>query len=355
MDVRKYSNLAGEIPIAYDLASHHALGGGSYAFQADYPSYLKTLLPSGSKRTEVNIIIQPNSSPHVGTLCSLGLAFIVARRLQDLDMETIVRCDLWDQAKGEEHEIEGIKYQRSLRDTGRLQQYLPEYIHILELLAKEYAIKYYVRFEKEFLQQPGISGVLQEIIKNRVEIGNYLMPSTGVLAFRAPCPTCGLVDKYGVNNIYSEQCTSISFKCPHHGRFVHSTETDAHRIQFNCQLFNLRSAAGFWQEQLLWRFLSKPAIIVYTPLISDWSGYKVSKSLYLQKTAYDYLRQAGQEYLLSYHVLRQEGRDLNLLWQEIERWVDEPYRLFRGYSLHYLHLLFEGYKLHLGIIHERKH
>lgn len=373
MDVRKYSNLAGEVPIAYDLTSHHALGGGSYAFQSDYPSYLKTLLISGSKKTEVNIIIQPNSSPHVGTLCSLGLAFVIARRLQDLDMETTVRCDLWDQAKGEEHEIEGIKYQRSLRDTGRLQQYLPEYIHILDLLAKEYAIKYYVRFEKEFLQQPGISGVLQEIIKSRVELGKYLMPSTGVLALRAPCPTCGLVDKYGVNNIYSEQCTSISFKCPNHGRFVYSTETDAHRIQFNCQLFNLvmglfyeqadygwieicgSDYAGFWQEQLLWRFLSKPVIIVYTPLISDWSGYKVSKSLYLQKTAYDYLRQAGQEYLLSYHVLRREGRDLNPLWQEIERWVDEPYRLFQGYSLHYLHLLFEGYKLHLGIIHETKH
>jgi hypothetical protein len=259
-----------------------------------------------------------------------------------------------------------------LRDTGRLQQYLPDYIHILELLAKQYAIKYYVRFEKEFLQQPGISGVLQEIIKNRAVLGKHLMPSTGIPALRAACPTCGLVDKYGVNDIYSENCTSISFECPHHGQFVHTTEKDAHRIQFNCQLFNLvlglsyeqvdygwieicgSNYAGLWQEQLLWRFLSKPAIIVYTPLISDWSGSKVSKSLYLQKTAYDYLRQAGQEYLLSYNVLRQEGRDLNLLWQEIERWVDEPYRLFRSYSLHYLHLLFEGYKLHLGIIHESK-
>jgi hypothetical protein len=92
--------------------------------------------------------------------------------------------------------------------------------------------------------------------------------------------------------------------------------------------------AGFWQEQLLWRFLSKPAIVVYTPLISDWSGSKVSKSLYLQSTAYDYLRQAGLEYLLSYDILRLEGRNLNVLWREIEKWVDEPYRLFRGYGLH---------------------
>jgi hypothetical protein len=102
MDVQEHLKSTSEAPVAYDLASHHALGRGSYVFEADYSSYLMSLLPPGSKRTEVNIVIQPNSSPHIGTLCSLGLAFIVACRLQDLGMETIVRCDLWDRAKGEE-------------------------------------------------------------------------------------------------------------------------------------------------------------------------------------------------------------------------------------------------------------
>ena len=74
--------------------------------------------------------------------------------------------------------------------------------------------------------------------------------------------------------------------------------------------------------------MTKPAIIVYTSLIADWSGSKVSKSLYLQKTAYDYLIKAKQEYLLNYQTLRREGRDLTVLWKEVELWVDEPYRLF---------------------------
>ena len=93
--------------------------------------------------------------------------------------------------------LRGVKPKYLVIEKGvmcREYHYLPEYIHILELLAKEYGIKYNVRFEKEFLQQPGISGVLQEIIKSRVELGKYLMPSTGVLALRAPCPTCGLID-----------------------------------------------------------------------------------------------------------------------------------------------------------------
>ncbi|KAG8413779.1 hypothetical protein J3458_012271, partial [Metarhizium acridum] len=43
--------------------------------------------------------------------------------------------------------------------------------------------------------------------------------------------------------------------------------------------------AGFYQEQLLWRPVSnnpptKVPLIVYSPAILDWSGAKLSKSLY---------------------------------------------------------------------------
>jgi hypothetical protein len=202
-------------------------------------------------------------------------------------------------------------------------------------------------------------------------LATYLAQSTGRLAIRAECPSCGLVDKYGVNNVYADDNSSVSFECPYHGRFEYSVANEPSKFQFNCQLFNLvlgrfyerapynwieicgSDYAGFWQEQLLWRFLKEPAVIVYTPLISDWSGSKVSKSLYLQKTAYEYLRKAGQEYLLNYRVLRSEGKDLTILWQEVEFWVDEPFRLFRGYSIHYIHLLFEHNDIDLGVIHKR--
>jgi hypothetical protein len=91
-------------------------------------------------------------------------------------------------------------------------------------------------------------------------------------------------------------------------------------------------------------------VIVYTPLIPDWSGSKVLKSLFLQETAYDYLKKENQEYLLSYKVLRCEKRDLTNLWQEVEKWVDEPCQLLHGYSLHYLHLFFERRELVLGVV-----
>ncbi|KAL8834690.1 MAG: hypothetical protein Q9170_003634 [Blastenia crenularia] len=361
--------MPGPIPIAYDLSSHHALGGGSYVFKSNYPEYLKMLLPYPTSATEFNIIIQPNCSPNVGTLCTLCLAFVIARRMADQGLDVSVTCDLWDRAKGEQTKIDGIIYQKSLHDTGKFQEHLPQYQTLLEELAKRYGVKYKVRLEAEFLRMDGIPQVLQKVIRDREFLAKYLAPSTGCLAIRASCPDCGLVDKHGIKNVYSLNASEVSFECPFHGRFSCSTVQEPHRFLFNCQLFNLilgyfyenvlynwievcgSDYAGFWQEQLLWRFLSKPAVIVYTPLISDWSGSKLSKSLYLQKTAYDYLVKAKQEYLLSYEVLRRQKKDLTTLWTEVELWVDEPYRLFRGYTLHYLHLLFEREEILLGVIH----
>ena len=55
-------------------------------------------------------------------------------------------------------------------------------------------------------------------------------------------------------------------------------------------------------EQLLWRYiaLGEAPLIVYVPLIIDWSGAKLSKSLYVQSGAYQYLKDQGMDYLVSY-------------------------------------------------------
>ena len=355
--------------IPCDGVSHHALGGGSYAFMKNYPEYIMSLLPTNISRTEINISLQPNCSPHIGTLCSLTLTFVLANRLQKLGLNVLVMCDVRDEAKGEQLEIDGIIYQKSLRATGQLEKYLSEYEDLCRMLASKYGVQHRLRQEEEILCQEGIPRIIQQVIERRQEYGKVLQPMSGVIALRADCPDCGLVDKRGVKNKYSEDSTRFSFECPHHGRFTYDVRKDAHKLKFNCQLINLVLAlyyetvdygyvevvgsdyAGFWQEQLIWRHLTKPMIIVYTPLISDWSGSKVSKSLYLQEGAYDYLREAKQEYLLSYKVFQQEQRDIGILWHEVEKWVDEPYRLFRGYSLQYMHMLFNQNEVKLGIIH----
>ena len=80
--------------------------------------------------------------------------------------------------------------------------------------------------------------------------------------------------------------------------------------------------------------------IVYSPLIVDWSGAKLSKSLYVKEGAYGYLEAQGMDYLVSYEVFRRAGMDLGVVLDEVEGWVKHPYRLFRSYSIAYFHALF---------------
>ncbi|QVM06920.1 hypothetical protein D8B26_001623 [Coccidioides posadasii str. Silveira] len=153
-----------KLQIAYDMTSHHALGGGSYIFKSGYSGYLRSLLPHPEARTEINIIIQPNSSPHVGTLCSLGLAFVLTRREKDIGTDVTVVCDLWDRAKGEQIVINNITYQRSLRDTGKFQEFLPDYTELLAILSNRYGITHRIRLEEEFLKSDGVGGIIREIV-----------------------------------------------------------------------------------------------------------------------------------------------------------------------------------------------
>lgn len=119
----------------------------------DYPEYLMSLLPAGASHTEINISLQSNCSPYFGTLCSLTLAFILAERLQKPGLDVLMTCDLRDKTKGEQMEINGIIYQRNLRATGELKNYLPEYEDLCLTLATKYGVKPILRQEKDVLRQ----------------------------------------------------------------------------------------------------------------------------------------------------------------------------------------------------------
>ena len=80
--------------------------------------------------------------------------------------------------------------------------------------------------------------------------------------------------------------------------------------------------------------------IVYAPLIVDWSGAKLSKSLYVKQNAYKDLPQ----YLVNYgefkSKLGEEG--VKKMFEEVCSWLDESYKLFRNYSVYYFMELFKN-------------
>ena len=100
--------------------------------------------------------------------------------------------------------------------------------------------------------------------------------------------------------------------------------------------------AGYYQEQMLFRNITDSPIIIYAPLILDWSGVKISKSLYVREGGYEYLRLQGLEYCLSFKKFQEDGKNLDVLFKEVDSWVNNPSGLFRSYSLEYIHGLFEG-------------
>ena len=79
-------------------------------------------------------------------------------------------------------------------------------------------------------------------------------------------------------------------------------------------------------------------IIIYCPQILDWSGAKLSKSLYVKEGAYNDL----PKYLLNFKELKKECnlKGLDIINEETDLWLDEPYRLFRNYTVYYFIKLF---------------
>ncbi|PXF45084.1 hypothetical protein BWQ96_05123 [Gracilariopsis chorda] len=209
---------------------------------------------------------------------------------------------------------------------------------------------------------PHFVPILQSLIDKRHSLGPHLSPETHKLGIRAACPepSCGLADKKGIHNCYEEKGT-IKFLCPHHGAYVVNLKSRDHvqRLGFNTPLRNLMRIlicsqdtsrswlmctgsdyAGFYQEQLMWRLLETPAqapLIIYAPQIVDWSGAKLSKSLYVQKGAYEYLRQAGLAYMLEVDTLLSKHGGIEALYDEVASWIAQPFRLFRSYSIEYMH------------------
>jgi len=184
------------------------------------------------------------------------------------------------------------------------------------------------------------------------------------------------LNEYKTDSEEGDEC-SITFHCKDHGPFALDLKDadSCAKLEYNTPLRNLIRAraqladqdggecfwlrvtggdyAGYYQEQMLFHQLlgsgtSQRYQIVYAPLITDWSGVKISKSLYVKDGGYKYLEITNRAYLLSFEEFNKRmggegdgernGSGLNFLFDEVKAWVDDPKRLFRNYSLEQLHL-----------------
>ena len=72
---------------------------------------------------------------------------------------------------------------------------------------------------------------------------------------------------------------------------------------------------------------------VFTPIIEDWSGAKLSKSVYVEKGKYEYLPDGFLNFVRFKEQFGEEG--IEKLWNEVCSWVEEPKKLLRNYTAEY--------------------
>ena len=353
--------------LTHDGIVHHPLGGGSYVFKKGYVDYLVRQITK--KKVRVSIGAQPNSSPHFGTLVVFNLAYALAQKIPACSdtIHSEVFFEVIDTAPSETKTIGGINYQISLRDSKVAENHLEEYFELLELLKSLTGVNYNVRRQSDFNSQPGIPQILRKIVQNRETIAPILDSQRELLRMRVACSDCGLTDKNGVNNKYHDN--SMESYCPEHGWFETSFDDESAKFEYNTPLRNLIRAliysldnqnenvpfewlrvtgsdyAGYYQEQLLYKAASllgtaaqELPTIVYAPLVVDWSGAKLSKSLYVKQNAYKDLPQ----YLVNYDKFRDKfGEDgVKKMFEEVSSWLEASFKLFRSYSVYYFMELF---------------
>ncbi|KAH6641174.1 hypothetical protein F5144DRAFT_527412 [Chaetomium tenue] len=297
-----------------------------------------------------------------------------------------------------------------------------DYHEVLSLLSRWSDIPVTTTVQSDFFSNPFMPQLLNYFITNHRTLGRQLSPKYGTLALRAACPIpgCGLAEKHGRLNQYTTNTTTtpntpaaITFNCPHHGPHTLTLPTTPNlssalalsRLEANAPTRNLLRSmshlldtathhvrvtgadyAGGYQEAMLyrplaewsqWRAVTGEGVtgggvtgvngggvngrtphILYAPLVVDWSGAKLSKSLYVREGGYEGMRVLGTEGLGSYRVLKRgvvgNGGDgvvagdeegLRRIWEEVGRWVADPRKLFRCYSVEYLRrVVVEGEK-----------
>ncbi|CAL1700813.1 unnamed protein product [Somion occarium] len=344
----------------------------------------------------IHIGAQPNNSPHFGTITVFTSAFILAAFLQrnyaalraDLKtmgcpmddwlttLKVMVSLDIVDTAPDNAQKIQrgdGLQYQKSHRDTNGHLKFLPDYDEIMVKLSTRFDVEYRKTYQRHLMREVHLPAVLEEILEREETISVELAPEKEALAVRRACPVegCGIAEKHGRRNKYHLKGvnTRIEFYCPDHGCHpvslnnpseietlemnaplrnlvrsrVYARDTEASRNDFTTPIrAHMRVTgsdyAGLYQEQLLWRQILHlpnplPPTVFYVPLIVDWAGSKLSKSLYVKSGAYRYMEKTGQEWFLSYEKLKERGVDLGKVFDTIEGWMQEPNQFFRAWSV----------------------
>jgi hypothetical protein len=337
------------------------------------------------KSTEVRIacISQPKADPHFGTMLVLFCCFALAKKIQETySIHTTVLVDTLENSPAKEVLFNDITYSLCLSHlliSGKsaAEKYSESLIDLSSWASKRSGIGYDIRSYKEIQAQKNFRIGLTEILDNRSVFIPIVSPSEHELRIRPICLECGLVDK-AAKTVKIERSASsflISFICPNHGLSTFYLDDPCSIIDCNTPIRTiLRSYcfskerntsnietivvngsdwAGAWMQRVYFDGLANLGVVglevpfnLFTPLVLDETGAKLSKTIYLEKGAYSNIDEAWLSVPKFISKFGEKG--LSLLWNEIESWIDSPNKFFREYSLSYFTHLFDYHQFDIG-------
>lgn len=340
---------------------------------------LFTIRKRNAIQITLHCAIQPNSSPHLGTILTMMTAFAFADRISNIqDLPCDVSIDFLENSPFKKVVLgcKNKEYSKSFDSSDgapALQNTVKEYDKLLSLITNYSRVNYKKSYYKDLQNNSNFRSNLLRVLNNRNDFEELISPSDNKLRVRFPCPTCGLTDKSisstSIENI-SEDKAIFSSICPLHGSHkAVLSATSSDYFDTNSSLRSILKASvltddyinnkhlhilvngadwsGMWLQRIYVESLYKlgytPDVIplhLFAPLIVDWSGAKLSKSVYVTSQEYSYLPKG----LVDFYYFEKDfgSQGIQILWKEVKQWVSNPSKLFRSYSAEYIMNLLGG-------------
>ncbi len=330
----------------------------------------------GRSSIDIHYSAQLNGHPHMGTLTSLASAFAAGEYIQrEFKLPSLVKFEALENAPIEKNQVGDREYCRMhshhyVEGIPLSEIHMRSFSETLNYLRENTGVGYEVEYYEQFQKNPFVRKTLLEIISRENEFIPFIAPSERLLRIRFPCGECHVMEKTSKDSVVVEnrapEYVTYQSVCPEHGQFeVRISQHDNNIIDFNTSIRNVIKEAKFIEDgrnsnamnlmidggdwtgmafqvmqslDLLGYKIRDLPVRIFTPIIEDWSGAKFSKSVYVKEGTYRHVPLEFLDYKKFRETFGVSG--LETVLNETRRWIEDPKKLFRNYSVNYLRKVF---------------
>jgi len=330
----------------------------------------------GKSAVDIHYSAQLNGHPHMGTLTSLASAFAVGEYIQNrFNVPSTLKFEALENAPIEKNQMGDKEYCRMhshhyVDGVPLSEIYMKSFREVFDYIKVNTGVNYETEHYEQFQKNPFVRKTLLEIISRENEFVPYIAPGEGLLRIRFPCKECHVMEKTAKDSRIVENHAPdyiiYQSECPEHGQFeIKVSQDDNNLIDFNTSIRNVIKEARFIEEArknnamnlmvdggdwtgmafqvmqslgLLGYNIRDLPVRIFTPIIEDWSGAKFSKSVYVKEGTYKHIPLEFLDYRKFQETFGANG--LETVLNESRKWVEDPKKLFRNYSIDYLRKVF---------------